>query len=419
MALVAVAVLFLYGFYEYHQVKGALYRTEELIKRAKVDKENLSTQLQGCLEQKLRLEVSLQKERDGIKKTKDEMSKSEATCLSEKTTLGEKFKLMEEEAKQLKMNYESLNSELEKHKNGDAVHEEQREQLEAENRRLKQQSANDIARLQDEVANLRRQNEALKKKLPEQQHNKATGDNANSWNLNNNRIGQVPQQQDSVGGARADHDLDIPMQINGPDDNEHKAYFKPKTAVPDHPVVKRDAVVAAADKSPVQGQVAPPDVDDDDNQAQNEPRRGVKHREDNQHIPAAAVVDSAGHDRSLVRRPGHGPNDIGVMPLQAGVRQGHVVGRFGEGEAANKPAGQQPLQVAEPHLQNDEENQLQGPRNDAHNAGEKDDEGDENEDYEYDDKNKNKEQDHDKVANDGPHAAPVEDDDLGKEERMR
>lgn len=47
LAFVAVGVVFVYGFYSYNELKSALRRSDESIKRSKLENDNLSTQLLG------------------------------------------------------------------------------------------------------------------------------------------------------------------------------------------------------------------------------------------------------------------------------------------------------------------------------------------------------------------------------------
>ena len=47
LAFVAVGVIFVYGFYSYYELKSALRRSDENIKRSKLENDNLSTQLLG------------------------------------------------------------------------------------------------------------------------------------------------------------------------------------------------------------------------------------------------------------------------------------------------------------------------------------------------------------------------------------
>ena len=47
LAFVAVGVVFVYGFYSYNELKSALRRSDESIKRTKLETDNLSTQLLG------------------------------------------------------------------------------------------------------------------------------------------------------------------------------------------------------------------------------------------------------------------------------------------------------------------------------------------------------------------------------------
>ena len=47
LAFVAVGVIFVYGFYSYNELKSALRRSDEKIKRSKLESDNLSVQLQG------------------------------------------------------------------------------------------------------------------------------------------------------------------------------------------------------------------------------------------------------------------------------------------------------------------------------------------------------------------------------------
>jgi len=47
LAFVAVGVIFVYGFYSYNELKSALRRSDENIKRSKLESDNLSTQLLG------------------------------------------------------------------------------------------------------------------------------------------------------------------------------------------------------------------------------------------------------------------------------------------------------------------------------------------------------------------------------------
>jgi len=47
VAFVAVGVIFVYGFYSYNELKSALRRSDESVKRSKLENDNLSTQLLG------------------------------------------------------------------------------------------------------------------------------------------------------------------------------------------------------------------------------------------------------------------------------------------------------------------------------------------------------------------------------------
>lgn len=47
VVLIGVVLLFLYGYYSFNEVKSTLRKSEEMVKRAKLDEENLSAQLQG------------------------------------------------------------------------------------------------------------------------------------------------------------------------------------------------------------------------------------------------------------------------------------------------------------------------------------------------------------------------------------
>ena len=47
LAFVAVGVVFVYGFYSYNELKSALRRSDDSIKRSKLESDNLSTQLLG------------------------------------------------------------------------------------------------------------------------------------------------------------------------------------------------------------------------------------------------------------------------------------------------------------------------------------------------------------------------------------
>ena len=47
LAFVAVGVVFVYGFYSYNELKSALRRSDDSIKRSKLENDNLSTQLLG------------------------------------------------------------------------------------------------------------------------------------------------------------------------------------------------------------------------------------------------------------------------------------------------------------------------------------------------------------------------------------
>jgi outer membrane murein-binding lipoprotein Lpp len=418
IGLVAAAVLLVYGFYAYHDVKSALLRSEELVKRSKAEQENLSTQLQTANEQKLHLESSIQKEREQFKNSKDELLRSkaelESKCKEDKRVLAEKVSSLNEETKQIKANYEVIQMELQRHRDSDTQHEEERVRLASENKRLKQESDNEIAVLRDEVANLKRQNTALQAKLGGSQQKVNSLQQAN---INNQIPQMVPGLQQDTGNVN--DKFDIPMQINKPGDHERKPYFEPKEAKPDHPLNKRaaapvvaDVAVAAGaggDRPGIQGQVAPPDVGNDQNEVieQQDPlKRGAKVR--------VSDNDSAGR----LRNPAF-PVDVDRARVGREVNQLHdgnvKVGAFDDSNVNLHHQEHKQLQIAEP--QHEEENQLQGPQNER-NGDEKDDNanGDDNEeDYQYEDKKDKADADADKVQNDGPHAGPVDEDDIAKE----
>jgi len=66
LAFVAVGVIFVYGFYSYNELKSAVRRSDENLKRSKIENDNLSTQLFGTFWSRyiaVRLETGLIKSR--------------------------------------------------------------------------------------------------------------------------------------------------------------------------------------------------------------------------------------------------------------------------------------------------------------------------------------------------------------------
>ena len=47
VVLIAVVLLFVYGYYSFNELKSTLKKSEETVKRVKLEEENLSAQLQG------------------------------------------------------------------------------------------------------------------------------------------------------------------------------------------------------------------------------------------------------------------------------------------------------------------------------------------------------------------------------------
>ena len=47
LAFVAVGVIFVYGFYSYNELKSALRRSNDIVKRSRLESDNLSAQLLG------------------------------------------------------------------------------------------------------------------------------------------------------------------------------------------------------------------------------------------------------------------------------------------------------------------------------------------------------------------------------------
>lgn len=237
-----VMVMFVYGFYLYKNVSHQLENVEKDNSVLVVEKEDLSRDIQVLRESKSKLEQLLkEKEKEctsNEERLDGEMKQIRETLQREKTSCDDKASLWINEKSELEQKVRNIEDERTEAKAKVEEVEEQVNSLKEENfnlKRTKQESLNDVAKLNDELANtLRKVKELTKyKDLYESQNPKT-----NETKMEDKK---VKEDQD--------------MQIVQPGEKQH--YFEIKTAKTD----KNMNPDSFQGNKSVEGQVAPPVVE--------------------------------------------------------------------------------------------------------------------------------------------------------------